>query len=145
MMVGAGNVQNADEGGDLESLPLPAYKVSRTGVFVAEVRGDSMAGDDLRTGDHVIVDRDARWNDGDMVVVVDEGVLLVKRLWQEVDSIVLESSNPENAPIFLEPGREHLGGQVIEGKVIGVVLWHVKPGRRNHRAGADNRRHVRSS
>jgi SOS-response transcriptional repressor LexA len=134
---GAGEAQY-DDGGDPEYLSLPAEKVSRADVFVAEVRGDSMAGDDLRTGDHVIVDPGARWNDGDMVVVADEGALLVKRLWHEGNYILLESSNPENTPIILEPGREHLGGQVIQGKVIGVVLWHVKPGRRNHRPQASN-------
>jgi SOS-response transcriptional repressor LexA len=131
--VGAGHPQYEDDGGDPEYLTLPAEKVSRADVFVAEVRGDSMAGDDLRTGDHVIVDPHARWSDGDMVVVADEGALLVKRLWREGNYILLESSNPENAPIRIEPGREHLGGQVIQGKVIGLVLWHVKPGRRNPR------------
>ena len=134
--VGAGNPQYGDDGDDPEYMSLPADKVSRADVFVAEVRGDSMAGDDLRTGDHVIVDPHAQWNDGDMVVVVDEGALLVKRLWHEGNDILLESSNPENAPIILEPGREHLGGQIIQGKVIGLVLWHVKPGRRNHRPQA---------
>jgi len=134
--VGAGNPQYGDDAGDPEYLSLPAEKVSRADVFVAEVQGDSMAGDDLRTGDHVIVDPHARWNDGDMVVVADEDALMVKRLWHEGNSILLESSNPENAPIILESGREHLGGQVIQGKVIGVVLWHVKPGRRNHRPQA---------
>jgi SOS-response transcriptional repressor LexA len=130
---GAGNAQNADDGGDPEYVDLPADRVSRPDVFVAEVRGDSMAGDDLRTGDHVIVDPHARWNDGDMVVVADEGALVVKRLWHDGDSILLESSNPEHAPIVLKRGREHLGGQSVRGKVIGVVLWHVKPGRRNQR------------
>lgn len=135
--VGAGNPQYEDDGGDPEYLPLPAERASRADVFVAEVRGDSMAGDDLRTGDHVIVDPHAQWNDGDMVVIADEGALLVKRLWHEDNYILLESSNPENAPIIIESGREHLGGQAIQGKVIGVVLWHVKPGRRNHRPQAD--------
>lgn len=136
MRAGAGNAQYSDDGGDPEYLDLPVDKVSRPEVFVAEVRGDSMAGDDLRTGDHVIVDPNARWNDGDMVVVADEEALVVKRLWHDGDSILLESSNPEQASIVLTPGREHLGGQVVRGKVIGVVLWHVKPGRRNQRTQA---------
>lgn len=136
--VGAGNAQYEDNGSEPEYLSLPAEKVSRADLFVAEVRGDSMAGDDLRTGDHVIVDPHAQWNDGDMVVVAVEDALLVKRLWHEGNSIILESSNPENASITLEPGREHLGGQLIRGKVIGVVLWHVKPGRRSHKLQAGN-------
>jgi SOS-response transcriptional repressor LexA len=128
---GAGNPAEAEEG-DHEQLSLPVSHVRGADTFLVEVRGNSMAGDDLRTGDHVIVDPDARWNDGDMVVVADEGAMLVKRLWREGASIILESSNPENEPITLEQGREHLGGQNIRGKVIGVVLWHVKPGRRNN-------------
>ena len=94
--VGAGNPQYEDDGGDPEYLPLPAEKVSRADVFVAEVRGDSMAGDDLRTGDHVIVDPHAQWNEaqGDMVVVVDEGALLVKRLWHEGDCVTFSSNPP---------------------------------------------------
>jgi hypothetical protein len=51
----------------------------------------------------------------------------------------LESSNPEHKPIVLEEGREHLGGQNIQGKVIGVILWHVKPRRRNNRTNANKR------
>ena len=96
-----------------------------------------MAGDDLRTGDHVIVDPHAQWNDGDMVVVADEGAMLVKRVWREDKSIILESSNPEYKPIVLEQGREHLGGQNIQGKVIGIILWHVKPRRRSNRTKVD--------
>lgn len=136
--VGAGNSTEAEEG-DPEHLSLPASHIRGADIFLAEVRGDSMAGDDLRTGDHVIVDPHAQWNDGDMVVVVDEGSMLVKRLWREGESILLESSNPEHKPIVLKQGREHLGGQTIQGKVIGVVLWHVKPGRRNNRTQADNK------
>lgn len=136
--VGAGNSTEAEEG-DREYLSLPVSHVRGADIFLAEVRGDSMAGDDLRTGDHVIVDPHAQWNDGDMVVVADEGAMLVKRLWREGKSILLESSNPEHKPIVLEGGREHLGGQNIRGKVIGVILWHVKPGRRNNRANANKR------
>jgi|tagenome__1003787_1003787.scaffolds.fasta_scaffold20819894_2 SOS-response transcriptional repressor LexA len=130
--VGAGGGQYEDGQGDSEHLPLPVDRVRGTDVYTAEVRGDSMAGDDLRTGDHVIIDPHAPWSDGDMVVVVNEGAMQVKRLWHQDESIVLESSNPEHKPIILKKGREHLGGQGIQGKVIGVVLWHVKPGRRNN-------------
>jgi SOS-response transcriptional repressor LexA len=125
--------RNASEEDSNESLQLPAQNVRRSDIFMLEVGGDSMAGDDLLKGDHIIVDPHARWTDGDMVVVLSRGEATVKRLWHEDESIYLESSNPEYEPIILEPGSEHLGEHIIQGKVIGVVLWHVKPGRRNSR------------
>jgi SOS-response transcriptional repressor LexA len=120
-----------DDGSDMEHLALPAQHVRRSDVFMLTVSGDSMTGDDLYTGDHLIVDPHAQWDDGDMVVVNDQGSVRVKRIWDEGAYIVLESSNAEYEPIKLKKGKEHLGGQIIQGKVIGRVLWHVKAGRRN--------------
>ena len=97
-----------------------------------------MAGDGLRTGDHIVVDPRARWDDGDMVVVLDEGEATVKRLFRQGSSVVLEPSNEDFKPIILRPGREHLGGQVIQGKVVGLILWHVEPGRRRGNQNASN-------
>jgi SOS-response transcriptional repressor LexA len=118
-------------GDDKEYMLLPNQHVRRADVFMLRVSGDSMTGDGLLTGDHLIVDPHAQWKDGDMVVVYDQGSVRVKRLWDEGAYIVLESSNSEHEPITLEKGKEHLSGPIIQGKVIGRVLWHVKPGRRN--------------
>lgn len=131
-IVGAGN-RNVDAEGTDEYMSLPAQHVRGSGVYLLEVAGGSMAGDNLRSGDHVVVDPDARWDDGDMVVVLDQGVSTVKRLFHEGTSFVLEPSNKDVKSTTLEPGWEHLGGQVIQGKVIGLVLWHVEPGHRSTR------------
>jgi SOS-response transcriptional repressor LexA len=120
-----------ESGADDEYMPLPYQHVRHADVFLLEVSGESMSGDDLHSGDHLIVDPHARFSDGDMVVVLDRGAVRVKRLWDDGSRIVLESSNSEYEPIRLEKGREHLSGPAIQGKVIGRVLWHVKPGRRN--------------
>ena len=89
-----------------------------------------MAGDNLRDGDHIIVDPDAPWGDGDMVVVLDQGAATVKRVYSRGASFVLMPSNKDYKPFNLEPGWEHLGGQKIQGKVVGLVLWHIEPGQR---------------
>jgi repressor LexA len=123
-----------ESGADEEHVPLPSQRAGRLDVFMLRVSGESMSGDDLHTGDHLIVDPRARFSDGDMVVVLDRGAVRVKRLWDDGSHIVLESSNSEYEPIRLEKGTEHLGGPTIQGKVVGRVLWHVKPGRRNKRA-----------
>lgn len=132
---GQGRVAGGDTG---EVLPLPAHRVRGSDVFLLEVAGDSMAGDGLRTGDHIVVDPGARWDDGDMVVVLDEGEATVKRLFRQGSSVVLEPSNEGFKPIILRPGREHLGGQVIQGKIVGLILWHVEPGRRRGNRNPDD-------
>jgi SOS-response transcriptional repressor LexA len=122
---------NEDAPGDREHVPLPSERVRRAGIFMLRVTGESMSGDDLHTGDHLIVDPNARCRDGDMVIVDDQGSPRVKRFWDDGSHIILESSNWEYEPIKLEKSKEQLAGPIIEGKVIGRVLWHVKPGRRN--------------
>jgi SOS-response transcriptional repressor LexA len=64
-----------------------------------------------------------------MVVVLDQGEAVVKRICREGTSYVLRSSNETYPPIPLSPGAEHLGGQLVRGEVIGRVLWHTAAGR----------------
>jgi SOS-response transcriptional repressor LexA len=123
-----------ESGAGGEYMSLPSQHVRRADVFMLRVFGESMSGDDLHTGDHLIVDPQAPFRDGDMVVVLGRGAVRVKRLWNDGSHIVLESSNSGYEPIRLEKGKEHLDGPIIQGKVIGRVLWHVKPGRRNKQA-----------
>lgn len=131
--VAGGRMRATGESGVSEEyIELP--RIHRDDVFMMRVWGDSMSGDDLHNGDHLIVDPNARFGDGDMVVVRDEESDRVKRFWDYGSHIVLESSNPEYEPITLEKGREQLGALRIRGKVIGRVLWHVSPGRRNREA-----------
>jgi SOS-response transcriptional repressor LexA len=117
---------------------VPDQYVHGDNVFLLEVEGDSMRGEDgVLNGDYVIVDPDERWDDGDMVAVllgadeVEEGKAAVKRVWKEGDRYYLQSSNPDPqfAPIILERrGEQEVAPQIY--KVIGVMRWHVKKGRR---------------
>jgi SOS-response transcriptional repressor LexA len=58
--------------------------------------------------------------------IVDEGGAAVKRIWREGKSIRLESSNPLHEPKTFTKEDE----AIIQGKVIGVVRWHIKRARR---------------
>jgi SOS-response transcriptional repressor LexA len=107
-------------------LELPAGDV-RDGVFMLEVRGDSMTGEDgVLDGDYIIVEPEADWADGDMVVVFirDDESAVVKRIWREGESIHLKSSNPAHETLVYP--RDEV---IVQGKVIGVTRWHVKKGR----------------
>lgn len=125
---GAGNRRAAEADEADEYIVLPTRNVRHPGTYLVRVEGDSMSGDDLREGDHVVVDPGAPWGDGDMVVVLDQGEALVKRIYREGGSYILRSSNEAYPPIQLSPGAGHLGGQLVRGKVIGRVLWHTAPG-----------------
>lgn len=70
-----------------------------------------------------------------MVAVRDQGVTRIKRVWDDVSCIVLESSNPEIQPIVLKKGNEHLAGLTIHGKIVATICSHVEPGRRSDRVG----------
>jgi SOS-response transcriptional repressor LexA len=56
-----------------ECMKVPVEYV-RPGVFLMKVTGESMGGDHLHTGDHVMIDEAASWHDSDMVAVRQRGV-----------------------------------------------------------------------
>lgn len=128
---GAGNFRDAGAGDPEESISLPVHKIRGRELSLLRVEGDSMEGDGLRNGDHVIVDPEARWDYGDMVVVYSDGGRTLKRIIRNGSSVELVASNKAYKRIVLQPGWEHLGGPRVEGKVVGLVLWHVEPGSRD--------------
>jgi SOS-response transcriptional repressor LexA len=124
--VGAGNPLDGDQV-VTEYLALPAQYVRGEEVFMLQVRGDSMTGEDgVLEKDYVIIDRGARRENGDMVLayIAEDNGCTIKRLWQEGGSARLESSKPGLGPMPLAPD------DVIQGKVVGVVRWYVSKARR---------------
>jgi SOS-response transcriptional repressor LexA len=115
------------DGEDVEDLPLPTRYADRTDIYALKVRGESMTGSGLLTGDYIIVVRGSDWNNGDMVVVSfpgDDGEHrdATVKLWRRRRGIIsLESTNPRIGPIILKPDLD----AVVEGKVIGVQRWRT--------------------
>jgi SOS-response transcriptional repressor LexA len=137
--VAAGKPRLVDEEQVREYLPLPSGRVRGHGLVAFEVEGHSMTGEDgVLEGDHVIVDRRADWDNGDMVVVLigsDEGSLTVKRFWKDESSIRLESSNPAEDTLVYK-GEDK---PMVVGKVVAVTRWHIKKGRRRPNPLGDQR------
>lgn len=115
------------DGEDLEDLPLPARYADRTDIYALKVRGESMIGSGLLTGDYIIVMRGSDWNNGDMIVVSfpgDDGEHrdATVKLWRHRRGVIsLESTNPRVGPIILKPDLD----AVVEGRVIGVQRWRA--------------------
>lgn len=71
-------------------------------TFFVKVRGDSMIGAGINSGDVVIVNRSAFPRDGDIVIACVEGGLTIKRLRISGKSACLEAANPDYPPILIE-------------------------------------------
>jgi repressor LexA len=113
-----------DEESARDYLPLPARHLhpAEDEAFLVQVRGESMKGDGVLPSDYVVVVPDLRWRNGEMVVVLLDGEVTVKRVWREGTGIRLVSSNPDFPARTLKRADE----LQIRGKVIGLVRWDIK-------------------
>ncbi|MGA2092831.1 MAG: transcriptional repressor LexA [Sedimentisphaerales bacterium] len=95
-------------------------------VFALEVRGDSMAGENINDGDYVICRRASSASDGQLVVaIVDNENATLKRFYREPPAsplatpwqggrVRLQPANDEYQPIYSDNCR-------VEGVVIGLI------------------------
>jgi repressor LexA len=89
-----------------------------SGTFALEVRGDSMIGDHICSGDFILLERIAEVRDGDIVVALVGGnETTLKRFYRETgDMVRLKPSNPALEPILL-PARD----VQIQGRLLAVL------------------------
>jgi repressor LexA len=88
-------------------IPVEKEWAERKGcLFGLKVKGDSMIGAHIKSGDCVIVRQQPLAENGDIVVALidDEGV--VKKLYMKDDNIELISENSKYKPIRIEHGNE---------------------------------------
>jgi repressor LexA len=133
-VVAAGQPIEAVENKDY--LSINSFFGTSDDVFALEVRGDSMAGDDIHSGDYIICRRSSTATDGQLVVaIVDNDNATLKRFYREPPSSPsasdsakatpdkspwqggrarLQPANDNYEPIYSENCR-------IEGVVIGLV------------------------
>ena len=91
---------------------------TRKPVFALEVAGDSMINDGIRSGDYVFVKRQETAEAGQIVVVVLDDEVTVKRYYPERNRIRLQPANDSMRPIYVKKGQ-FLTTQLL-GTVIGV-------------------------
>lgn len=93
-------------------------------LFGLIVKGDSMNlrninGKALEEGHYLIVQKDAEYEDGDVVVAIVDGCATVKNIKREKGLVILypQSNNPIHRPIYLNKKVDSM----INGKVIMVL------------------------
>ncbi|MBW7865064.1 MAG: translesion error-prone DNA polymerase V autoproteolytic subunit [Candidatus Hydrogenedentes bacterium] len=100
------------------SLDLNELMVKRPeATFFVRVKGDSMAGADIRSGDILVVDRSLDARDGHVVVAVLDGEFTVKRLRCRGGRVLLEPENNAYRPIEVGPDQDF--------QVWGVVTYAI--------------------
>lgn len=95
-------------------FPLPIDFVRTENAFMLEVKGESMVGAGILSGDYVIVKQQPMADNGDIVVALMEDEATVKRFYKEKQGIRLQPENPALEPIITKDVK-------ILGKVIGVL------------------------
>lgn len=109
------------EGNPIDRIPISTRLLSFPSVeaFMVKARGDSME-PKINEGDLVIARRIADADSGSVVVCVNEGESLIKRMKKEKDGVILISFNSKYSPFLA--GNDFK----VEGEVRGVITNKVK-------------------
>jgi repressor LexA len=103
----------------VDLVSLPADRARGSEVYMLEVKGDSMTGDGILDGDHVVVEVNPRPAPGEIAVVLIGEEATVKHVYYERGALRLKSSNPAFPDLVYGPADN----PVVQGRVIGVVRW----------------------
>jgi repressor LexA len=100
---------------DRELLSLNSHFGADENTFALEVKGDSMIGDGIYDGDHVICRKSSVAGNGQLVIaIVDNENATLKRFYKEKTCVRLQPANDAYEPIYSENCR-------IEAVVVGLV------------------------
>jgi len=101
-----------------ETISLPATLIGKgEHVFAIKADGLSMIEEDIKPGDIIICDADAKVEDGDIAVVRLENKVTLKRVYLNGDYVKLRPSNKGFDPIKVK--KEKI-------KIVGKVVYHIK-------------------
>lgn len=100
-------------------LDVPAGLFRGGGLFALRVRGDSMSGAGILSGDLAVLDRKPEISEGNIgaVVIGDEATL--KRVYRKPDGLVLRADNPAFSDIKI-PAADSDSVRVI-GELVGII------------------------
>ncbi len=102
---------------DGETIPISAGLLRKNNIHVLQVNGNSMIGDYVLDGDHVIVERRNAARDGEMVVaLIKNNETTLKRFRRDGSQIKLEPTDAsDEAMVFDE------NDVAIQGIVVGIL------------------------
>ncbi len=108
-----------------DGLDLNDYLVrNKPSTFMFAVKGDSMVGASIESGDKVVVDRAQHPKHNDIVIAVVDGEYTIKRLFKNQGRVELHPENPSYQPIVFNDGEE----LQVWGVVVGLVRRYAPSG-----------------
>ncbi|MBI4971840.1 MAG: transcriptional repressor LexA [Candidatus Omnitrophica bacterium] len=75
-------------------VPLPKDLVGG-GDFIIQVKGDSMTGEGIHDGDHVVIRQQETAADGDIVAALIDEEVTLKTIYKKKDYVILKAANPK--------------------------------------------------
>lgn len=94
-------------------IPLPKDFI-RGGDFVIRVKGNSMMGEGIHDGDHVVIHKQPAAQDGEIVAALIEEEVTLKKFYKKKDHILLKAANPHYEDLKFKQVK-------ILGKVVGLL------------------------
>lgn len=109
------------EGDPIDRIPISSKLLSFRSdqAFMVKANGDSMS-PKINNGDLVIVQKKKMANDGDIVVCVNNGEALIKKIKKDTNKTILISLNSEKYEPFIASDDFR-----IEGLVKGVLSYSI--------------------
>lgn len=100
---------------DIEGMiPVPVDMVKNVeGAFLLRVKGDSMVGDGIMPRDLVVIRPQKTFHGNDVMAVRVENEATIKRIHKTNKGVQLLSSNPDYAPIEVDPRETEVIGKVV--------------------------------
>jgi len=108
-----------------ESIEVPESFLGNGSNFALRVRGDSMIEDGIRSGDILIITRQAHAENGQTVVALVNGEATVKKFYQNGKDVELRPANIQMKPLRVPPEDVE-----IVGVVMGLIRNYKTAGKR---------------
>ena len=103
---------------DRQTISIPKDMVGRFRAYALRVEGFSMMDENIRHGDHIVIEaRESAENGETVVAMINNEEVTLKRLYIEPDHIRLQPANPAMNPIIL---HNH------EIRILGVVCAVIR-------------------
>lgn len=100
-------------------LDLPVSLFHGVGLFALRVKGDSMSGAGILSGDFAVLATKPEVKDGAIAAVVIEDEATLKRVYRKAGSLVLRAENPAFADI--EIPAVHSERARVVGQLVGII------------------------
>ncbi len=107
------------DGKPIDRIPISTKILgfSSSDAFLVKAKGDSME-PKIKNGDLVIVKKSETPDDGNMVVCVNNGEVLIKRIQKNDDKVILTSLNQSYEPFLADKNNFK-----VEGIVKGILSY----------------------